>query len=97
MESGEEYITRSFTFRTRHQMFSGLSSYEYCDGRHMWLIWETKEIHRVLWWAGLRERDHLGDLGIDRNIILKWIFKNWDGEVWTGLIWLRIGTGAGRL
>jgi hypothetical protein len=21
--------------------------------------------------------------------ILKWIFKKWDGEVWTSLIWLR--------
>jgi hypothetical protein len=27
---------------------------------------------------------------------IKWIFKNWDGEVWSGLIWLRIGTGGGR-
>jgi hypothetical protein len=63
----------------------------------MWHIWETEEIHRVLWWAGLRERDHLGDLGVDRNIILKLIFKKWDGEAWTGLIWLRIGTGGGRL
>jgi hypothetical protein len=23
-------------------------------------------------------------------------FKKWDGEKWTGLIWLRIGTGGGR-
>jgi len=28
--------------------------------------------------------------------ILKWIFKQWDG-VWTGLIWLRIGTDGGLL
>jgi hypothetical protein len=28
--------------------------------------------------------------------ILRWIFKKWDGGAWTGLIWLRIGTG-GRL
>jgi hypothetical protein len=31
------------------------------------------------------------------RIILKWIFKKWDVEAWTGLIWLRIGTGAGFL
>jgi hypothetical protein len=28
------------------------------------------------------------------RIILKWIFKRWDGEAWTGLIWLRIGIGG---
>jgi len=27
----------------------------------------------------------------------KWIFKKWDGETWTGLIGLRIGTGGGHL
>jgi len=35
--------------------------------------------------------------GIDGNIILKWIFMNWDVGAWTGLIWLRIGTGGGHL
>ena len=25
---------------------------------------------------------------------IKWFFKNWDGELWTGFIWLRIGTGG---
>ena len=28
---------------------------------------------------------------------LKRIFKQWDGESWTGLIGLRIGIGGGRL
>jgi hypothetical protein len=31
------------------------------------------------------------------RMILKWIFKRWDGEAWTGLIWLRRKTGSGRL
>jgi hypothetical protein len=31
------------------------------------------------WWGNLRERDHFEDLGIGWRIILKWIFKKWDG------------------
>jgi hypothetical protein len=52
-------------------------------------------MHTGFWWGNLREDDHLEDLGIDGRIILKWVFKKWMGA-WTGLIWLRIGTG-GRL
>jgi hypothetical protein len=40
----------------------------------------------------------LEDPGVDGRIILRRIFSKWDGEgTWSGLIWLRIGTGCGRL
>jgi len=42
------------------------------------------------WWENMRERDHLKDPDIDGRIILRWIFRKWNVEVWTGLSWLRI-------
>ena len=49
------------------------------------------------WWGNLRERDHFEDAGLDERIILRWIFRKWNVGLWTGLIWLRIGTGGGHL
>ena len=55
-----------------------------------------REAYTGFWWGGLREGDHLGDPNVDGRIILRWIFRKWDG-VWTGLRWLRIVTGGTHL
>jgi len=41
------------------------------------------EAYTGFWWGNLSERDHLGDPGLDRRIILRWIFRGWDVGVWT--------------
>jgi len=38
----------------------------------------------------MRERGPLKEPGVDGRIILIWIFRKWDDEAWTGLIWLKI-------
>ena len=49
-------------------------------------------------WVGKPQgNENLEDPCVDGRIILRWIFREWDVEVWTGSIWLRIGTGNGYL
>jgi hypothetical protein len=38
------------------------------------------EVHIVLWWGNLRDRDHSENPGVDGRIILRWSFRKWDGE-----------------
>jgi hypothetical protein len=33
------------------------------------------EMYIGFWWGNLRERDHLETPGVDRRIILRWIFQ----------------------
>jgi len=54
-------------------------------------VWGRGELYTGFWWGNLRERDHLEDQGLDGRIILRWIFRKWDGA-WTDLFWLRTGT-----
>jgi hypothetical protein len=42
-------------------------------------------------------RCHWGDPDVDGRIILRWIFRKWEGVVGTGWSRLRIGTGGGHL
>jgi hypothetical protein len=49
------------------------------------------------WWGNLRKRIQLEDPRVDEMMILRWIFRMWDVVIWTGLIWLRIGTTGGHL
>jgi len=55
------------------------------------------DVYAGFWWWNLRERDHLEDPGVDGNIIIRWIFREWDVEVWTESSWLGIGVGGGHL
>jgi hypothetical protein len=55
------------------------------------------EVCTGFWWGNLRERDRWGDPGVNGRIMLGWTFKKWDVGVRTGLGWLRIGRGGGRL
>jgi len=56
-----------------------------------------ERLNAGFWWGKLRIRDLLGDPDVDGMIILRWIFRKWDVGLWTGSIWLRIGTGSGLL
>jgi hypothetical protein len=36
-------------------------------------------MYTAFWWGNLREKDHLEDQGVDGRIMLRWIFRKWDG------------------
>ena len=36
-------------------------------------------MHTGFRWGNLRERDHLEGPDVDERIILRWIFRKWDG------------------
>ena len=62
-------------------------------------IWCSSLKQRLVWFrmGNLRERDYLEDPGLDGRIILRWIFRKWEGVVGTGWTWFRIRTGGWRL
>ena len=35
-------------------------------------------IHAGFWWGNLKERDHVGDPGVEARIIINWIFRKWN-------------------
>jgi hypothetical protein len=48
------------------------------------------------WLRHLKEGDLLEEMALCERIILKWGIVNMMGSIWTGFIWLRIGS-SGRL
>ena len=45
-------------------------------------------MHTGLWWGNLSERDRLKDTSLDGRIILKGIFRMWDGG--GGMDWIEL-------
>ena len=64
---------------------------------HVASMGERRSVYREFWWGKQRDEGHLEDAGVDGRIILRWIFRKLDVGVWTGLIWLRTGTGGRHL
>ena len=50
-------------------------------------IWGGGQLYTGFWWGNLRERDHLGDPGVEGRIILRWIFRKCDVG---GMDWIEL-------
>jgi hypothetical protein len=48
-------------------------------------VWGRREVYTRFWVENLRERYHLEDPGVDGRIILRWIFRMWNGG---GMDWI---------
>jgi hypothetical protein len=98
-------VTRKWR-KLHHEELSDLYSlsniFRVMKSRRMWWAGHVTrmgivEVYTRFWWGNPRQRHHLADGGVDGRLILRWIFRMWDVRTWTGLIWLRIGTGGGLL
>jgi hypothetical protein len=54
-------------------------------------------MHIGYWWESQKERDHWEDLDVCERTIINQFLERWDGVVWIGLFWLKIGTSGGVL
>jgi hypothetical protein len=46
-------------------------------------------MYAIIWWKNLKERDYLGDIGVDGRVA--WIVRR---RVWAGFVWFRVGLGC---
>jgi len=53
---------------------------------------ERGKVYTGFWWGNLRERKHLEDPGVDGRIILRWIFRKWEG----GMDWIDLAQDRDR-
>jgi hypothetical protein len=49
-------------------------------------------VHTRFWWGDLREKDHLKNPGVDKNIILNWSLKKW----YRGMDWIHLAQDSYR-
>jgi len=63
----------------------------------MWHVGGQERRYTGFLWGDKIERDHLENPGVDGECYYNVCSKTWDGEAWTGLIWLRIRTGGESL
>jgi hypothetical protein len=92
---GENYIMRSLIICTPlySLLLLGVIKTRIGWAGHVAGIWR-KDTLRVL--VG-RPEGKRKDPGVDGSSIVKSIFNTWSGDAWSGLLWLRIGTGGGLL
>jgi len=50
------------------------------DEQGMWYVLQEKEMYTTFLMVSLKRRGHLGDVGLDRKIIIKWVLREIDCE-----------------
>jgi hypothetical protein len=51
------------------------------------------EVYTGVWWGNIRERVYLGDRGLDKRIILRWIFRK---RGCGGMDWIKLARDRDR-
>ena len=58
----------------------------------MYNVRERGEAYTGFWWGNVKEREHLGNPGVEWRVILRWIFRKWD----VGMDWIELAQDRDR-
>jgi hypothetical protein len=93
------HYQEDYTSRLRHKFGFSLKSYtgiHTCVNLHIQRSKENKAQRKSKKYWYLTRTDYLDKRPKRRNVDMRfglWILESWVGVMWTGLAWLRIGTG----
>jgi hypothetical protein len=73
--SGENYIMVSLMISTEQPNIVRVMKWRIVRWAGHVACMGRGEAYADFWWGNLRDGDHLGDLGIDGKVIIRWVFK----------------------
>ena len=84
-------MTRKLHNEELNDLYCSTNIFRVIKSRRRWAghvarMGKRRAVYRF-WWGNLRERDQLGDPGVDGRVILRWIFKKWDVG---GMDWIEV-------
>jgi len=92
--TGDICRTKPGRWEKLNDLYSSLNIVRAIKSRTMrWVGHEARETYIVFWWGNLKEREHLGDPGVNGSLLLRWILRMSDVG---GMDWIELAQDRDR-